>query len=164
METNNNKHGFKTPPEYFEGLDDRVFNSIHVEELPKNSGFEVPAGYFDQLEDVLLKKIKNSEKETKVISLFSRYKLGYVAAIAACAVVLFSIFNREQQETVSNLDFALIESYIEEGSLDLEAYEVLALFDNEGIEDLSLNNNLIDQENLEDYLYENFDESTFTIE
>jgi len=164
METNKNIHGFKTPPDYFESIEDRVFDSIRAEALPKNTGFKVPSGYFEQLDTVLVERVIVKEKETKVISIFSRYRLGYVAAIAACAILLFSIFNDKQAETISNLDVALIESYIEEGSLDMDTYDVLALFDNEGIENLSLDNNLIDQDNLEDYLLESLDESAFTIE
>ena len=67
MEKNEPKNGFKSPENYFEDFEDRLFNKLSEDKLPKESGFKVPEGYFDQLDQSLILNAKNSEKKTKGI-------------------------------------------------------------------------------------------------
>jgi len=163
----NKKHidGFNTPKNYFEDFEDRLFSKISEESLPKESGFTIPEGYFEQLDLAILKNIEPLVKETKVIPLFSKRTLAYAITIAACAVLVFSLVNTNN--TVNNLDtieISSIESYIEDGNLSIDSYDIASLLVDEDLNSISFESELISEENLEDYLLENIDDSSILTE
>jgi len=166
MKDKKHKHGFKTPEDYFESFEERLFNKLSEGKLPEKSGFIAPEGYLDSFEDRLLKRIEDEKSVTKVRPLFGKRTLMYAAAIAACAVLVFSVFNLQQTKSIQIQDLQLssIENYIDEGNLELETYEVLALFEDEEVTNLALENNFFSEENLEEYLLENLDDTTLLIE
>jgi hypothetical protein len=65
---------------------------------------------------------------------------------------------------MNSLKIASIETYIDEGYLDLESYEVLALLDDEDLTNINLENDIFSEESLENYLLENSIEETLLIE
>jgi hypothetical protein len=160
------KSGFKVPENYFDDFEKRLFNTIESETLPKETGFKAPDGYFDNLEDIVLQKLNAVEKPQKVISLNSRRTWVYLTAIAACLAIIVSMLIKNENivKQIDSIKTASIENYIDEGYLDLESYEVLALLDDEDLTNINLENDIFSEESLETYLIEHNIEETLLIE
>lgn len=161
MRKNKNITGFKTPENYFEDFDTQIFSKIDEENLPKSAGFKTPNGYFENFETNVLKAIETSEKPQKVIPLFPKKYFGYAAAIAACLIIGFSIFNNKT--TLTNLDalqLAAIDTYIEEGNLNMDLYDLTSFIDDEDINEINFEDKQFSDNALENYILENVDEET----
>ena len=161
MRKNKNITGFKTPENYFEDFDTQIFSKIDEENLPKSAGFKTPNGYFENFEPNVLKAIETSEKPQKVIPLFPKKYFGYAAAIAACLIIGFSIFNNKT--TLTNLDalqLAAIDTYIEEGNLNMDLYDLTSFIDDEDINEINFEDKQFSDNALENYILENVDEET----
>jgi hypothetical protein len=160
------KSGFKLPENYFENFENRLFNKIESETLPKETGFKAPNRYFENLEDSVLQKLHTQEKSHKLISLNPRMTLIYLTAIAACLVIIVTtlIENESIVRQMESIKTGAIETYIDEGYLDLENDEIFALFDNEDLNNINFESDLFSEESLEDYLLENNIEETILIE
>jgi hypothetical protein len=160
------KSEFKVPENYFDDFEKRIFNKIESETLPKDTGFKAPDGYFDNLEDVILQKLNTEEKPQKLINLNSRRTWVYITSIAACLAIIASmlISNKSIVKQIDSLKTASIEKYIEEGYLDLESYEVLALLDDEDLTKINFESDIFSEETLDNYLLENSIEETLLIE
>ena len=147
--------GFKIPENYLETFDESVLNSLKEMDsfkMVKDSGFKVPDGYFENFDNKLANNI-HSEKEVKVISLFSWKKAAYVSGIAASIVLLVGFFNTfESKPSFGNIETAIIENYIVDEDFANEDFASLIT------EDLTLDkfmdSHLIDS-NLEDYILDN---------
>ena len=166
MKEKKHKHGFKVPEDYFDNFEKQLFDKIELETMPKETGFKVPDGYFDKLEDTVLQKLNALEKPQKVIPLNSKRTWGYITAIAAslAIIIMLLIKNESLVKQMDSLKTAAIENYIDEGYLDLQSYEVLALLDDEDLTNMNLENDIFSEESLEDYLLENSIEETLLIE
>ena len=156
MKDNKHKHGFKVPENYFENFEAQLFDKIKSEELPMDSGFRVPEGYFENLEDSIFNKLYVSERRSKVIKLNSKMTLAYVLAIAACLALIISVAvqNKSIVQRLDSLKVASIENYINEGYMDLESYEVMALLNDDDLTNMNLENDIFSEESLETYLME----------
>ena len=153
-------HGFKTPKDYFEDFETDLFQKMDLETLPKESGFQVPENYFDTLEDKIFLRYNASEKQPKVISLFRRKETAYIAAIAASIALIFSVVTFTNDETTFNsIELTNLENYIEEGNLEWDSEDVIALLDDDQVSNLNFSEDLFTEENLETYLLENIDET-----
>ena len=147
--------GFKIPEDYFKTFDALLLNKIKNStrnQNSKNSGFKVPEHYFETFEDRLTKTI-SSEKEVKVIPLFSWKKLAYVSGVAASIILMVGLFNNHNNTpNFGDLETALIENYIVDEDFSNEDIGSLLT------DDLTLNSfmdsHLIDS-NLEDYILNN---------
>lgn len=163
----NKKHssGFNIPKDYFEDFEDRLFSKLSEDKLPKETGFNVPDGYFEQLEERLESKINESEKKTKIIPLFTKRTLYYAAAIAACAVLVFSLVNNTISiNNLETIEISSIESYIDEGYLGIDSYDLSSLLMEDDLLTITPESNLFSEETLEEYLLENIDDSSILIE
>jgi hypothetical protein len=160
------KAGFKVPENYFDNFEKRLHNTIESESLPKDTGFKAPDGYFDKLEDIVLQKLNALDKPQKVISLNSRRTWVYLTTIAACLAIIVSILTKNESivKQMDSLKTASIENYIDEGYLDLESYEVLALLDDEDLASMNFESDVFSEELLENYLLDNSIEETLLIE
>ena len=122
----------------------------------EDSGFEVPKNYFNTVENNVLSKL-NSEKESTVVSLFSRKRLYYISGIAASLLLLVAIFINNSNIT-KELSVEMVQDYFIES--DLDTYELAELLDDANIleDDFKLTEETIfNEDNLEDYLIENAD-------
>lgn len=174
MKNNKNIHGFKTPEGYFDAFEDELFAKIAVQELPKRAGFKTPDGYFDLVEDQIMKTVLASEtpetslkKEPKVISLFKKQTLGYVAAVAACFILVFSLVNQKESvsEQLDNLQFATVDTYIDDGNLAIDSYDFASLLTDDDIDNLTFyEDELFSEENLKEYLLDHINEETLLIQ
>ena len=156
----NKKHttGFKAPEGYFKTFEEQLFSNISAEKFSKKTGFNVPNNYFENLEVRVLKAVIDSEKSKKLIPLYTKKYLSYAAAIAACLIIGFAIFNNKTDK--SNLDalqLAAIDTYIEEGNLNLDLYELTSYINDEDISDLKLENKQFSETALKNYILENVD-------
>lgn len=116
--------GFKTPENYFERFDDRLFSKMNTAPISEEkivSGFSVPADYFQKFEVEPPK-----QKEIKVISIFNKRNIKYVASIAAMFLFIFSIYNEYEHKniTFSTIEYGSVETYIENDHIDFSKPEM----------------------------------------
>lgn len=147
--------GFKTPENYFEGVEDSVLNQIHLKSI-EGSGFKIPEGYLDTLDDTIIAKVSKSN-DTKVINLFSRKNLLYMSSVAAAILLLFnlSIFESKRVASFDTLDTATLENYILSEYID--SYEISSLMNNEEINEEAFIDYNFSDEHMEDYILNNID-------
>ncbi|SRX55731.1 hypothetical protein [Aequorivita sp. CIP111184] len=161
MKKEENIPDFRIPEGYFETFEERLFSKISEENFPKSAGFKVPDSYFDNLDARVLKTMNASEKSQKVISLFPKKYFGYAAAIAACLILGFTIFNTDtSKSTLDTLQLAAIDNYIEEGNLNLDLYDLTSFIDDEDIKAVNFETSQFSDQALENYILENMDEET----
>ena len=147
--------GFKTPDNYFEGVEDSVLNQIHLKSV-EGSGFKMPEGYLDTLDDTVIAKVSKN-RDTKVINLFSRRNLLYMSSVAAAVLLLFnlSIFESKRVASFDTLDTATLENYILSEYID--SYEISSLMNNEEINEEAFIDYDFSDEHMEDYILNNID-------
>ena len=156
MKKENNIPNFKVPDGYFETFEEQLFSKISEEKFPKTNGFTVPQNYFENLEERVLNTVKNSEKSKKIIPLFPKKYIGYAAAIAAFLIIGISIFtNATAEQNLDTLQWSSINSYIEEGNLNLDLYDLTTIIDDSDISGIEVQKWELSQSALEDYLFEN---------
>ena len=155
--------GFKTPDSYFDTIEDKVINNIKLEDIlnSKTTGQKTPDGYFDTIEDSVFEKITSSEKEVKVVRLFSRKNMFYAASIAA-AIILMLIVILPSNPSFSNLELETVENYIYQESYSSE--DIAALLSEEELEEVLYTDSSYSDESLEDYILDNTTIEDFIIE
>ena len=159
MENEKRNKGFNLPEDYFENFEDRLELRIMEDALPDSNGFVVPEGYFNSLEDMLVVKVAASEPVIK--PLFPKRSFYYVAGIAASLLLIISISGIFDNDTsLDEIPLSTIESYMEESAFEYDSYDVMALMDEQEIEDLILDENIISEESLEDYLLDNLEDTS----
>lgn len=151
----NKNSGFKTPDNYFKDFEETLLHEITLKEKSKSSGFLVPDNYFETFKVSELDIVSNKKKTSKVISLFSKKNWLYAASIAAIAILIISLPDFNKSVNFSSLDNESIENYIL--SNDYESYTLNNLIiDPSAFEDAIYNEALSDI-SLENYLYNNSD-------
>lgn len=146
--------GFKTPDQYFESIEDKLFESLNKNEgieAIESSGYEVPKGYFDSVEDTILSRLTTEDKV--VYSLKSRKSFYFITGIAASLVLLFAIFmNSEKSEDLISVE--MVEVYLE--NRDLNSYELAQLLSDVDLleDDFTIVKTPYEEDNLESYLLE----------
>lgn len=151
--------GFKTPDNYFESIEDKLFSQLTIEKSFKDikePGYTVPNNYFDTVEDNIFSKLKSDDRP--VISLKSRKTFYYIAGIAASLLLLFAVFiNNESSEYISA---EVVETYLE--NRDLSSYELAELLSDNDLldEDFTIIKTPYEEDNLESYLLEHSDIET----
>lgn len=159
MENKNYIPNFKVPEDYFNNFEDRLFTKIEEESLPKLSGFSVPEGYFDQVEQRIITATK-SEKSIKVIPLFSKRNLSYIAGIAASLIIAISLFNKEQEQiTIDNIQLSAIDKYIDDGNLNLDLYDLMSYLNDSDLSQIDFDLIALSSKDIEGYLKDNTDEN-----
>jgi len=165
MKDKKHNNGFNTPKNYFEDFEDRLFYKMSEDIIPKESGFSTPKGYFDQLDSSILQKTNTTVPPPKVIPLFSKKTIAYTITIAACAILIFSIRNPNQTlTTIETIDFSSIKTYLEEGNIELTNDDLISLLTEEDLNSLLIDEILIPEETIEEYLIENINDTSILIE
>jgi len=149
--SSHSKNTFKTPHNYFDSIESIVISKLKSESIHGNNNKAVPDNYFDSIEDNVFNKLKSSSKGNFIKVQF----LKYVAplAIAASLLLVFLLNNNTNSVTFDSLTFTEIENLINEGSIDIDEFNISALyseveFDNE------INSTLLSDDEVLDYLYE----------
>lgn len=156
--------GFKVPDGYFDRLEDRLMDKVteplpsEKSGLPGNNPFKVPDNYFETFESRLLEKIEPETKRSKVISLFNKESLYYVAGVAAVFVAILTTFLTTQPEplTWDSLDMAIMEDYIHE-RMEYSTGDVSQVLD-EGDYNFTSSPAEINEEAVLEYFNENIEE------
>jgi len=166
------KMGFTTPQNYFEDVEERVVNKLTTQFLPDDTGMLTPNLYFDDLEDTILEKIHIDdhtssvpkgyfetfedrvfeklaieEKKSKIISIRKSW-IGGMIAVAASVLLFFTLY---KPATTDKIELAEIESYIIDGNIDIDSYELADAINIDDLETIEFENT-IKQNDLEDYL------------
>jgi hypothetical protein len=139
--------------------------SIKIEEnssAPKP--FKVPDGYFESFENRLMDRLEEEAPKGKVIPLFSKKALSYVAGVAAVLAVLLSsvVFNETSEYDVEELDMLAVENYL------LETFELTSPEETEMINEAEFSFATSDSPNLDreailEYLQENVEETAILL-
>lgn len=153
-ETKKHITGFKVPQDYFKQKQAELIAIAKLEHLPKQSGFKVPNSYFENFEENLLDSI-TKKKEPKVIPMITSKIIMYTTTLAACGILGFFLFFNNKTISLSEISDTEIETYMLEGNLNIETQEIAKLLDEEEIESLYFTTELSTEKNLEDYLFEN---------
>jgi hypothetical protein len=152
---NISKTGFKVPENYFESFEDVLLSELKLKETSANSGFKVPENYFETIDNKIFKAIE-TEKEVKVINLFSWKKIVYATSIAASMVILFNVLlNKNKPLSIDSIETASIENYIL--TEELESNEMASLFTNTDLSDINFINNNFNPETLENFVLDNLE-------
>lgn len=151
--------GYKTPDNYFESFEDKLFERLSEEKKLqglKSPGYSVPKDYFNNIEDKVLRRLENEEKP--IVRLQSRKIFYYVAGIAASIIMLFAIF--VNTESTQDFSVEMVETYFENS--DLDSYEIAQLLlDADMLEDdFLIIETTYNESNLENYLLNNADIET----
>lgn len=149
--------GFKTPDNYFESFDDKIFSKLNTEnplDSIKKTGFKVPDDYFESFNNTIFEKSLGN-KESKVIPLFSKRNLVYVSSIAAAILLLFNLSIFDNKPTFDNLDIETVESFIEDENIS--SYDIAALLTDEQIAEDIIIEFTVNEDNIEEYLLNNTD-------
>ena len=149
---NINKPGFKIPENYLQDFEDQILSEVKLKERIETSGFEVPQGYFDTLEQQIMSKV-SKESTTKVIPLVSTKTLIYISSIAACFILMFSIFNNNTELNFDDLETASIENYLSEE--DINSLDIAALLSDDELSTKNFIDSDFNDDLLENYLLQN---------
>ena len=146
--------GFKTPQNYFDGVEDAVVSKLNSHSGLSSideTGFKMPEDSLDSVEDRVFKKL-NEDSNSRVISLVSRRHLLYVTAAAAVVLIMFTILTNKFSTSESELDYEMVESYII--NQEISAYELAALLTEEEIETINTTilSETFNESSVEDYL------------
>ncbi|PKD20957.1 hypothetical protein APR41_13070 [Salegentibacter salinarum] len=163
----NQKSGFKTPENYFEGLEDELLDMVKFSETleeKKSAGFTTPNGYFNGLEDEILEKA--TKPEPKVRKLFTKEAFLYAASIAAIVIAFASTFyiNPETQTSWEDLELSVMENYIDDNNIDFSTSEISNYIFQQGyiIDDADLNT--VNSEAMRSYLDENLEDPLYILD
>lgn len=154
------KHkGFNVPEGYFEKFEESLELRLMEEALPKSNGFKVPEGYFDTLEVKVMSSV--TTRDSKVVSIFKNRTMYYVAGIAASLLLIFTLTTRtERVENLADISLSEVESYLAEYENDYDTYDIMALMEEDDYNEITLDSDVISEESLEDYLFENIEETS----
>ncbi len=159
----NNKHtGFTTPNDYFETFEEKLFSKLE-NTSPEKTGFTVPDNYFKNVEKSIIDKV-NNEENTPIISLTNRNTLLFVASVAACLVLIFSVLKPTKSISINEIASSEIESYLSNHTTDFSENELLLLLNNEDITHLIDQTTSFNDQTLEEYLFDNLDNTTLLTE
>jgi len=163
----NSTSGFKTPTDYFDGLEDDFLDMVKLSEQleeNKSSGFTVPEGYFNGLEEEFLENA--TKEEPKVRPLFNKEILLYAASIAAIVIAFASTFyiNPETQTSWETLELSVMENYIDDNNIDFSTGEISNYIFQQGyvVDEEDLNS--VDSEAMMNYLDENLEEPLYILD
>ncbi len=154
---NDKTSGFKTPDNYFETFDERLFDRLSDErkiEGITEPGFSIPDHYFDTVEAEILGKLE-PPKKTPIFTLNTRRTFYYVTGIAASLILMFAVFIKGNTNDEISAD--MVESYLE--TRDLDSYELAELLSEAELleEDFSVIETSYNEDLLELYLLDNAD-------
>lgn len=149
------KTGFKTPDNYFDGIEDTVYKKIKAQEqlqAVKSPGFNTPEAYFDSVEDRVFEQL---EESSKVISLINTKRVLYIASMAAAAILVLTLILKSPTSSFEDLDTELVENYIIEQ--ELSTFELTALFSETDLSNINIDpiGETISDDTLENYLIDN---------
>ncbi|WP_417360978.1 hypothetical protein [Galbibacter sp.] len=160
-----NEKDFSVPDNYFANLNKRLENRIGISEaIPKATGFTIPDGYLDEFENRLWDKIKQKKSSDRTAKVRLLYAMSSIAAMLILGFILMkpkNSFPTDQGEELSTFD---INSYIEEGFINLNTYDLIETFEGVSLEDIEMTDPIPREEIIEYLNQNNIDNYTLTVE
>ncbi|MFB9052916.1 hypothetical protein ACFFVB_07465 [Formosa undariae] len=151
---NNNNSGFKIPKDYFSNLEESILNEAKLDAKVPSHGFVVPDHYFDNLEDTIYKKA--TSKSTSKVRTLHVQPWVYVASIAACVMLMFTLtFSEKQSNSISSINNESLESFILDE--DLNTSEMATLITDSVLFGREILNNAISDATIDNYIEREID-------
>lgn len=161
--------GFKVPENYFEDFETRFMGQLSSSEedllsTGTSSPFKVPDHYFEEFESRLTDRLPLETKEPKVIPLFNRKHLSYIAGVAAVLAIILSsvVLNRPQTFGYSDLDVIAVENYLLE-SFEFSSPEETHLLQEGDFSFATSPGKDLDREAVLEYLNDNMEDPTLLL-
>ncbi len=185
------KSAFKVPKKYFKQVEDTLMFELKSKNFKaKQDEFSTPDGYFDQVEDLVITKLKATALQDKdqssviledyfdkvedsiIDQLNSKSKsfplnkniLKYLVPVAvAASLMLIVVLNTKNDPVVTfdSLATSEIESFIDEGMIDIDAESLAMVFPDVDIENDGFESSLTNDEVLEYLNDTNLENLTF---
>ncbi len=129
--------GFTAPEGYFNSIEDVILKKITQKNYSKAQS--VPEGYFDSIEDRVFEQI---QEKTKIIKLPNNI-VKFIVPIAIAASILLLITLRifdsnQQQDLFAKIEISEIETWIENGELNIDTFEITSIYDDVNYNEISL--------------------------
>jgi len=160
-----NKIDFSVPENYFSDFDKRLESSINTSEaIPKATGFKVPDGYLDNFGDRLWNKIDQNKSSVRTSKIRRLYAMSSIAAILILGFIIMkpkNTFATDQSEELTTFD---INTYIDEGFINLSTYDIIETFEGVSLEDIEMADPIPREEIIEYLNQNNIDNYTLTVE
>ncbi|MGG8496547.1 hypothetical protein ACQY1Q_09035 [Tenacibaculum sp. TC6] len=153
----NKKSGFIVPENYFEELENKVFQEENILNAAKNIPFKTPENYFDAFEATLLDKLSIEKNTTKVIPLYKRVVRLIPTAVAASVLLFigYTFFNNSSGIiNFDNITTSDIEKWYENGYINTDSDEFISAINTTDInfENETINSINLDGDTVEEYL------------
>lgn len=134
------KNEFKIPKDYFNSIENSVFEKLSQSNLLDNEGFEIPSNYFETLEDSVFEKLNISEKKEIKVILLKNHILQFTAV--AVILLLFGLIflnkisNKNHEKILNNIAFNDIENYLDDNIENFDVYTITENIDENELDDL----------------------------
>lgn len=146
------KSGFSIPEDYFENVESSILLNTKKLEWTSNP-FKVPQNYFEEIDSKVLNQI--IDKKSNPIITLNRFWIP--VSIAAMLILNIGIFTFQKQE--QSIEMAEMENWLEDGTVDLNTYEIASVYEEE-LDEIVLTD-FIETEEIEDYLYNDMNEMLY---
>lgn len=149
--------GFNVPNNYFNTIEEHLINEFTIRNSTKNTSkvaFNTPENYFETIEENVFQKLKEKEKQTNVISIKQRLAKIWIPIVAAASILLvFTLTTNSNNTSFESIATAEIENWIENGQVDIDAYQLASIYNDIEIDDSFIHETISDND-LMDYLNE----------
>lgn len=146
------KSAFSIPEDYFENIESSISLNTKKSEWASNP-IKVPQNYFKEFDS----KVLNQIKDKKSNPIFTLNRFWIPVSIAALLILNIGIFTFQKQE--QSIEMADIENWLEDGTVDLNTYEIASVYEEE-LDDIALID-FIETTEIEDYLYNDMNEMLY---
>lgn len=162
---------FRIPKGYFEGLDQRIL--LRIKESEESRQNEVPEGYFESLPDKILNRVRKEQapsasetgERTSRIVRINWMKTLAAAAVIAGLVLTYGILTQQSNESkviagLHSISTAELETYLTSQLDHLDEEEINTVIDLNESMMLEKEKELLNEDELEDFLLEDMDITT----
>ncbi|WP_415375001.1 hypothetical protein [Patiriisocius sp. Uisw_017] len=139
-----------------------------------NHGFKIPEGYLENFEARLKQKMENETtvsllkkfpsetvKSTRILTLPKVLIASF--SIAACIAIIITINTPQTNEGFDTIALSTIEDYLDSDNVDVSLDLISSEFSTEELDDL-ITEGSFEDETLENYLLENFENNELILE
>ncbi|MFT7071757.1 MAG: hypothetical protein ACJAX3_000731 [Patiriisocius sp.] len=139
-----------------------------------NHGFKIPEGYLENFEARLKQKMENETtvsllkkfpsetvKSTRILTLPKVLIASF--SIAACIAIIITITTPQTNEGFDTIALSTIEDYLDSDNVDVSLDLISSEFSTEELDDL-ITEGSFEDETLENYLLENFENNELILE
>jgi hypothetical protein len=142
IENNKIKHPFKTPEDYFTGLEDAILAQTKIDSIQKIE-FKVKADYFDNLEKTILNKtVGNFNVEKPTFRIWKNNAFKYAASLFLILSMSVLAYFNLKTDPIENLSSDEISAYLESENEQGKEFQM-------ALEEINIDNPDLNTTNLE---------------